>query len=266
MKLRTTLLAFMLIAAFLPLRSHAAMTSLITPTKPGEYQLSEQNQRLVKTYQRMFRYYSQKNFAHTRTVRVLLSNYPQHVEAIMYTAFERHPEIYQQLIKAAIDAEPAFTRDVITMALNMGIGEPAEIVRIAVQTEPSYADDIVNVASDQRDVDVAEIVRVAVLVEPQMAPSIMHSMSQQQPSQLDIVVQTVLESVPAMGNYLATWFNDVIGRNDQDASDEERALQQERARKVLLGAHRAGVERGQLLQTAAQYGITEQELDNLIQR
>lgn len=262
MKLITTITVAALLV-FSPMATKA-YEQQVKPTAPELYQLDEENQRLAKTYKRMFRYYQQRNFSHTRTVRVLLSNYPQHVEAIMYTAFDRYPSSYRHLIKAAIDAEPAFTRDIITMALNMGVGEPSEIVRLAVEAEPSYADDIVRTVSAHDGANLSEIIRVAVKVEPQMASSIMHSASQEQPSQIDVIVQAILESVPAMGGYVATLFNDLIGKSNADASDLERALQRERAAQVILGAHRAGVDIEQLRLTATEYGISDSELTELI--
>lgn len=261
MKLITTLtVAALLFTSF----AVAADDQLIEPTSPELYQLDEENQRLVATYKRMFRYYSQRNFSNTRTVRVLLSNYPQHVEAIMYTAFDRHPTSYRHLIKAAIDAEPAFTRDIITMALNMGVGEPSEIVRLAVEAEPSYADDIIRTVSSRGDTDLSELIRVAVTVEPQMASSILHSASQEQPSEIDVIVQAILESVPTMGNYIVSLFNDLIGRPSPDATLAEQQLQQDKAKQVILGAHRAGVDIEQLRATAIHYGISDSELAALI--
>ncbi|WP_127346084.1 hypothetical protein [Pseudidiomarina mangrovi] len=264
MKLATTISLAALIFVF----SHAAYADdqIVKPISPELYQLDEENQRLVATYKRMFRYYSRRSFSTTRTVRVLLSNYPQHVEAIMYTAFERNPEIYHHLIKAAIDAEPAFTRDIITIALNMGVGEPSEIVKFAVEAEPSYADDIVGTVSSRDDTSLSELIRVAVKVEPQMASSIMQTASQQQPGQIDVIVQTILESVPAMGNYLVSIFTDLIGKSSPDISADERALQRERATQVILGAHRAGIDVNQLRLTAAEYGISDSELEAIIKQ
>lgn len=262
MKLTTTIS----VAAVLILSSFVATADEqhVEPIAPELYQLDEENQRLVTTYKRMFRYYSRRNFSNTRTVRVLLSNYPQHIEPIMYTAFDRYPKSYRHLIKAAIDAEPAFTQDVITMALNMGVGEPSEIVKLAVEAEPSYADDIVRTVSARHNVDLSEIIRVAVKVEPQMASSIMQSASQDQPTKIDVIVQAILESVPTMGNYIVSLFNDLIGKSTPDISDQERALQRDRATQVILGAHRAGVGVEQLRLTATQYGISDNELAELI--
>lgn len=262
MKLTTTLCVATLALAF-SLPSHAD-EQRIAPVLPEVYQLDEENQRLVETYKRMFRYYSRRNFSHTRTVRVLLSNYPQHVEAIMYTAFDRYPETYQHLIKAAIDAEPAFTQDVITMALNMGVGEPGEIVKLAVEAEPSYADDIVRTVGQRDDANLYEIIRIAVKIEPQMASSIMQTASEQQPNKIDVVVQAILESVPTMGNYLVNIFNDLIGKSTATTTDIERSMQRQRATQVILGAHRAGIELEQLRITASQYGISDLELDALV--
>jgi hypothetical protein len=262
MKLATTIsMAAMIIIFADPVQ---AAEQKVEPVSPELYQLDAENQRLAETYKRMFRYYSRRNFSTTRTVRVLLSNYPQHVEAIMYTAFDRNPETYHHLIKAAIDAEPAFTRDIITMALNMGVGEPSEIVKLAVEAEPSYADDIVGTVSERDDTDLSELIRVAVNVEPQMASSIMQTASQQQPTKIDVIVQTILESVPTMGGYLVSIFNDLIGKSSPDISDAERALQRERATQVILGAHRAGITVEQLRLTASQYGISDTELEALI--
>lgn len=244
----------------------AAQQPLIEPKDPELYQPSPEIIRLAKTYDRMLGYYSKRNFSSTRSVRVLLSNYPQHVEPILYAAFEREPHLYRHIIRAAIHAEPGFTRDIMTMALNMDMADPAEIVKIAVEAEPSYADDIVTTAGRSHPEDLENIVRVAVRVEPQMADSIMRSASDQQPGKLESIVAATLEAVPAFGSYLATSLMDLIGLAEPKSADNlppnaEQIQQRERAMQVLRGARRAGVGNDQLQVIADNYGIQLSELN-----
>lgn len=248
--------------------SLAAQQTLVEPTDPELYQPSPEIIRLAKTYDRMLGYYAKRNFSSTRSVRVLLSNYPQHVEPILYAAFEREPHLYRHIIRAAIHAEPGFTRDIMTMALNMDMADPAEIVKIAVEAEPSYADDIVTTAGKSHPEHLENIVRVAVRVEPQMADSIMRSASDQQPGKLESIVAATLEAVPAFGNYLATSLMDLIGfagtTNDTDTTpNAEQIHQRERAMQVLRGARRAGVGNDQLQIIADNYGIQLSELNSV---
>lgn len=259
------IIAGMLATALLVTTSvNANEPPLVRPMSPENYQLDESNQRLAQTYERMFRYYAKRNFSHTRTVRVLLSNYPQHVEAIMYTAFDRYPSSYKHLIRAAIDAEPAFTRDIITMALNMGVADPADIVRAAVEAEPSYADDIVATVSEQNNAHLENLIRVAVRAEPEMAQSILTKVSNEQPGQLELIVQTILEAAPALGNYIATLVGDLVGEEDSESSLAETTSRRERIEQTLRGAHRAGISYDRLQAVAKNYGISDQELTRLI--
>ncbi|RUO75499.1 hypothetical protein [Pseudidiomarina taiwanensis] len=228
------------------------------------YQPSSDTVRLMQTYKRMLRYYEQRNFSPTRSVRVLLSNYPEHVEAILLAALDRYPKQYRQTLKAAIDAEPGFTRDIIIVALSQNIGDPAEIVRIAVEAEPSYADAIVQTAGERYPDSIETIVKVAVTVEPQMADSIMRSASEQQPGKLEAIVTASLEAVPAFGSYLASTLIDLIGLSEE-ADLEAQYTPRERAMQVLRGAHRAGVDTQQLQVVADNYGISHDELVDIIE-
>lgn len=245
----------------------AAQQPLVKAQDPALYQPSPEILRLAKTYDRMLGYYAKRNFSSTRSVRVLLSNYPQHVEPILYAAFEREPHLHRHIIRAAIHAEPGFTRDIMTMALNMDMADPAEIVKIAVEAEPSYADDIVLTAGKSHPEQLENIVRVAVRVEPQMADSIMRSASDQQPGKLESIVAATLEAVPAFGTYLATSLMDLIGLAEPATNDlaptSRQIEQRERAMQVLRGARRAGVGNDQLQVIADNYGIQLSELESI---
>lgn len=225
------------------------------------YQLTEENKRLVNTYLRMFRYYTKRNFSPTRTVRVLLSNYPEHVEAILHAAFERYPRNYEQVIKAAIDAEPGFTKDILTVAMYTEVAQPAELVRIAVEAEPAYADEIVVEASKVNPASVEELVRVAVKVEPEMADSIMQSASASQPEKVEGIVHATLSVLPAIGDYLASSLSDLI---DLVSSSDDPSVDQITTRKealsVLKGAYRAGMSYEEIQAIANAHGIADDEI------
>ncbi|WP_258808474.1 hypothetical protein [Pseudidiomarina sp. CB1] len=233
----------------------------------NSYQLTEDNKRLVNTYLRMFRYYTKRNFSATRTVRVLLSNYPEHVEPILHAAFERYPKSYEQIIKAAIDAEPGFTKDIMAVAMHTQVAKPAELVRIAVEAEPAYADEIVVEASRVDPANVEELVRVAVKVEPEMADSIMQSASASQPDKVEGIVHATLSVLPAIGDYLASSLSDLIdliASDDAEPSANEVTSRKE-ALSVLKGAYRAGMSYQEIEAIANAHGIDEEEIATVME-
>lgn len=254
--------ALVLLASFmLPISAQAdtEVTSTTTTEINNPYVLTEQNKRLVNTYLRMFRYYTKRNFSVTRTVRVLMSNYPEHVEAIMIAALERYPENYPYIIKAAIDAEPAFTRDIMAVAMHLEVAPATELVKIAVEAEPAYADQIVVDASKSNPNDVEAIVRIAVSIQPEMAPSIMQSAGSSQPDKVEGIVHATLSVLPSMGDYLMSSLNDLIdlirGNSANEMSDDQRETL-----SVLRGAHRAGMSYADLQRVAKNHGISDAQL------
>lgn len=231
----------------------------------SSYQLTEENKRLVNTYLRMFRYYTKRNFSPTRTVRVLLSNYPEHVESILHAAFERYPKNYEQIIKAAIDAEPGFTKDIMSVAMHTRVAQPAELVRIAVEAEPAYADQIVVEASRVNPANVEELVRVAVKVEPEMADSIMQSASASQPEKVEGIVHATLSVLPAIGDYLSSSLSDLIELiTINNNSDSNEVTSRAEALSVLKGAYRAGMSYQKIEAIASAHGISQEEVAAII--
>lgn len=227
--------------------------------------LTEDQQRLADTYKRMLRYYEQRNFSSTRSVRVLLSNYPHHVTPILYAAFERYPRHYRHIIKAAIDAEPAFTREIISVALNLQVADPADIVRIAVETEPSYAETAVSAVDEIQPSHLNDVIRVAVTTEPNTADGILRAHHQAETSKLISIIHAVLSAAPALGHYLTDTLSDIIGSNDPKSMTEaERDAQRKRAIQLLRSAYQnGGINADQLEAIAARHQLTETDLSDI---
>lgn len=262
MKISTALLLSLALAS--PAAVNATtFDESITALTNDAYEVSGENQRLVNTYLRMLRYYNKRNFSVTRTVRVLISNYPHHVEPIMLAALERYPKKYEHIIKAAIDAEPAFTKDILTVAMYKEVASPSELVRIAVEAEPAYADEIVAEASKVDPDNVEELVRVAVRVEPEMADSIMRSASTSQPERVEGIVHATLSMLPALGDYIVSSLSDLISYM-RDDGDEATELKKQEAMSILKGAHRAGMDYQELGDLAESHGIAKEELAAVI--
>ncbi|OZB04190.1 MAG: hypothetical protein B7X54_08405 [Idiomarina sp. 34-48-12] len=263
MKVLPTLLAA---SVFITYASYAADSAVVETTKTSAYILDEESQRLADTYARMLRYYEQRNFSSTRSVRVLMSNYPHHVEPILYAAFDRYPRHYRHIIKAAIDAEPAFTRDVISAALNLRVADPAEIVRIAVKTEPSYAEAIVGTVDEIDPAHLNEVIRVAVTTEPHTADGILRANKEAEVGKLESIIQAVLAAAPAVGGYLADTISDIIGSAEaEDSNQISQDQERQRAIKLLRSAYNAGgLTEEQLHAIAARHELSSQELESII--
>lgn len=243
--------------------TYAADSAIVETTNTSTYVLDQENQRLADTYARMLRYYDQRNFSSVRSVRVLMGNYPHHVEPILYAAFERYPNHYRHIIKAAIDAEPAFTREIISMALSLKVADPADIVRIAVEAEPSYAETIVATVDQMDPAQLDNVVRVAVMTEPQTADSILRSNRNAELSKLESVLHTVLSAAPALGSYLVDTISDLIGSNDADDTAEN---EKQRAIQLIRSAYNSGgVDEQQVELLAAKHDLTDAELQLIYQ-
>jgi len=233
--------------------------------KPTEQQLVAgkdlDQQRLVETYSRMYRYYERRNFNSQRSVRILLSNYPQHVTPILAAAFDRYPMHYRHIMRAAIHAEPAFTSEIVSIALQQQIADPADIVKIAVEAEPSYADTIVNLASDNSPSAIHELVKVAVLVEPATADTILRGTNVEDLTRFELVLRSLLDAVPTLTQYLSQTVADLIAGDSAQEEVTDYSESQERARAVALlrSAHRAGIPQGDLELIATRYNIAETE-------
>jgi hypothetical protein len=260
MKVLPTLLAA---SVFITYASYAADSAVVETTKPSVYVLDDESQRLADTYARMLRYYEQRNFSSIRSVRVLMSNYPHHVEPILYAAFERYPRHYRHIIKAAIDAEPAFTREVISVALNLRVADPAEIVRIGVETEPSYAEAIVGTVDEIDPEHLNEVIRIAVTTEPHTADGILRANKEAEVGKLESIIQAVLAAAPAVGGYLADTISDIIGSADNtEANEIQQDQDRERAIKLLRSAYKAGgLTNEKLHAIAARHELSSQELE-----
>lgn len=221
-----------------------------------EYVLSEETQRLSSTYSRMLRYYDQRNFSSVRSVRVLMGNYPHHVEPILHAAFERYPKHYRHIIKAAIDAEPAFTREIISTALNLKVADPADIVRIAVEAEPSYAEMVVATVNNVTPESLDTAVRVAVLTEPQTADSILRANRNAELSTLNTILQSILSAVPTLGSYLVDTISDLIG-----SSEESIDVNNQRAIELIRSAYTSGgLDKEQANALAKKHELTNEEV------
>lgn len=236
--------------------------------------LDPDSEKLLPTYLRLFRDYDKRNFAITRSVRILLKHYPQHVEAILLSAFHQQPERYRQIISAAINAEPALTQDVIGVAMNIGISDTAEIVKTAILAEPSYADDIVQVASHMQPQEVEHIVRVAIDAEPDLADEIVRSAADSQPNKISEIFLSALKAIPATANYIAEsvsslWQEDdselgaleTIPLNNPTQTAAIKQREQARLREILVGAINAGIPQSELSNIAYAVGISETELE-----
>lgn len=262
MKVLPTLLAA---SVFMTCATYAADSAVTEVSKTKTYVLEEENQRLAETYARMLRYYEQRNFSSTRSVRVLMGNYPQHVEPILYAAFERYPNHYRHIIKAAIDAEPAFTRDIITIALNLEVADPAEIVRIGVETEPSYAEAMVSTVDQINPEQFNEVIRVAVLTEPHTADGILRANKEAEVGKLESIIRSVLAAAPALGGYLADTISDIIGSTSDTDELQAQDIERKRAIALLRSAYDAGgITIEQLKVIAARHELSEDELEQIL--
>lgn len=260
MKVLPTLLAA---SVCLSCATYAADSAIVDITDTQKYVLNQENQRLADTYARMLRYYDQRNFSSVRAVRVLMGNYPHHVEPILYAAFERYPNHYRHIIKAAIDAEPAFTREIISMALSLKVADPADIVRIAVEAEPSYAETIVATVDQMDPTQFANVVRVAVLTEPQTADGILRSNRDAEIGKLESVLHTVLSATPTLGSYLVDTISDLIGFSTTEATPQNK---NKRAIQLIRSAYNSGgLDKSEVELLAAKHELSEEETKLILQ-
>lgn len=227
------------------------------------FQPNESTQRLIQAYDRLLRQHTRQNMGITRSVRILIKNYPEHVEPILAAAFLQRPNAYHHIARAAIHAEPALTQDIVSLAIRMELAAPEEVVQVAIRAEPTYIDDIVHAASIESPNDLESIVRVAVKTDPEMASTILSSVNNNEVGHFSGFIQTTLNALPALGNYLVDTFHSIIPGEDKLTPEQQLVLSEERTDKILRGALQAGISRDEVEEAAHSAGISTHRLDEI---
>lgn len=240
-----------------------------TPESPPQEQndsIDDKQHRLTKAYERLLDQQLKQNLSIIRSVRVLVNNYPEHINPILNAAFNKEPRHYSHIIRAAILTEPALTQDIVIISIGRDLDSPANIVRIAIEAEPGYIDDIVRAASLVAPQHLDSIVRAAVESDPDMTQQVLMSANDTSPGKLAKFMDTALNALPALGDYLLSTMQSVIPYLDQNLSPEEQALlQREKTKDILRGALQAGMTKAEIETAATAAGLDTRDLDYVAQ-
>ncbi|RUO62827.1 hypothetical protein SAMN06297229_2330 [Pseudidiomarina planktonica] len=230
----------------------------------GSVVVDDKQQRLTKAYERLLDQQLKQNLSIVRSVRVLVNNYPEHINPILNAAFNKEPRHYSHIIRAAILTEPALTQDIVITSIARDMDSPANIVRIAIKAEPGYIDDIVRAASLIAPYELDSIVQAAVESDPEMTQQVLMSANDTSPGKLAQFMDSALNALPALGDYLLSTMQSIIPYLDKDVSPEEQELmQREKTKDILRGALQAGMTKEEIESAATAAGLNTQDLDSV---
>jgi hypothetical protein len=211
----------------------------------------------------------EQNITIGRAIKSIVGQDPQQAASIVGVALDLYPDMYKEIIHAAISAQPTLAEEVVTMALNKGISNCTSIVEIAINADPSYIDHVVTAAANSIPEQLSEIVRIAVMTEPDSADYIVQSLAKAHPSKIVDILQSAINAVPFVGEYvvealLAVFPNDaeIVITTAVRESSEHR----EHVKKIIEAAQNSGVDMDKLETYAINGGATVEELSQVLDK
>ncbi|RUO76548.1 hypothetical protein CWI84_11545 [Idiomarina tyrosinivorans] len=237
---------------------HAIATSATIISPPQQY-----NQKLAHTYSNMLEGHLAQNFSIYRSVRILLSNYPEHVNEIVAAAIKKQPQATPGIVNAAMRTEPALTEDTLNVALALQPQQFKRIIKTALATEPAYADQIVLTASRFRPQSTSEILRVALKTEPSMSDAIVRSAASSQPEKLWDFVISAVKQVPSAAEQIFTGITAWFTGDNMDPTIKAEQLKKPQWREVIVSAINAGVKKEDVSELARKVKLSDEELAEL---
>lgn len=219
--------------------------------------LTEREVNLIKKYNNVIDDHLNYNFSITRTVRILVNHYPQHVNQILVAAYQHYPTRIPLINRAVIQVEPALTSDVLTTTHLVAPQAFDETIAQAIDVEPSYIDDIVTTATQLAPEKLDTIVRVAIVSEPRMSETVVKSAAESAPNGfLDAVVSSIKE-IPQVTKSAFVAVRDFFSFNE---SDERQIPEPEQWQRFIVEAKAQGITRAELEWFKEQGYLTEEQI------
>ncbi len=143
-----------------------------------------------------------------RSVSTILGRYPEQVDLVIPVALELYPDKYEQIVRGAINAEPALACDVVVAAIESKLVDSQEIVRIAVESDPAYASEIVETAASHDIAEIQNIVRVAISTSDFHQDAIVESTISSFPEQFAEILSGAIQALP---DQITTFVSTALG-------------------------------------------------------
>ena len=205
--------------------------------------LTPQEKKLVDKYNSVIDDHLNYNFSITRTVRILVNHYPQHVNQILIAAYQHYPTRIPVINRAVIQVEPALTSDVLTTTHLVAPQAFDETIAQAIDVEPSYIDDIVTTATRLAPEKLNTIVRVAIVSEPRMSETVVKSAAESSPDNfLDAVVSSIKE-IPQITKHAFVAVKDFFNFNN---AEQKTRPKPEQWNRFIVEAKAQGINREEL--------------------
>lgn len=219
--------------------------------------LTDREKKLVDKYNAVIDDHLNYNFSITRTVRILVNHYPQHVNQILVAAYEHYPTRIPLINRAVIQVEPALTADVLTTTHLVAPRAFDETIAQAIDVEPSYIDDIVTTATQLAPEKLNTIVSVAIISEPQMSETVVKSAAQSAPDGfLDAVVSSIKE-IPQITKSAFVAVRDFFNFNE---ANQKKTPKPEQWDRFIVEAKAQGITRTELEWFKEHGYLTEQQI------
>lgn len=222
--------------------------------------LSEQTWKMDETF---FKQQVNQSMSPGRTVRSLISHYPQSTAGIVDVALDLYPDKFKEIIHSAVSTQPSSAEDIVTIALKKGLTECESIVEAAIKAEPSYVSFVARAAANASPDDFNDILRVAVLTEPDSADKIVQHMATSYPEKIAVILSNTVKHVPLVGEYIVDALLAVFPNKAEEVVSvavRESSAQREQIQRIITTALNAGVTVDDVSNYATMGGATEAEI------
>ncbi|MGQ8366948.1 hypothetical protein [Glaciecola sp. 1036] len=203
-------------------------------------------------------------------IRSLLARYPEKTTQFAEVAFATYPEKYKEIISASVIAQPMYVDEIIKVANEYKVSDPADIVSIAISAEPSYAEVATKAACKYSPDHFEEIVKTAVQSEPDSADQIAQKLVTAYPNRTMEILVTTIKEVPYVGNYILDALLAVVQEDEEKSQEliitsmEQLADYPKAVERLVQLAHQHQVDAQLVKESAIKGGLSETEIVALI--
>jgi len=210
----------------------------------SEQSLATQEARLLKTYTSIIENHLNKNLSIMRTVRILINNYPEHSTYIVPAAFDLVPNKKKAIIKAAIQAEPAVTYNVVETSLTYFPNDAEMIIQTAIETEPAYISDVLTLAMSRVPEKADTLITLTLKNYPSYSESIMRTVHENSSGSLLSSVIGTLKLLPESAGYVLDGIKSFF--TSLGTTDSQATISKEQWRLLALEAKNSGLKKEKL--------------------
>ncbi|WP_395340537.1 hypothetical protein PN836_017070 [Ningiella sp. W23] len=202
----------------------------------------------------------------------LLQRYPEKTGDFLSIAFTAYPDKYEEIISASVSTNPMFIDQIIMVANQHKISNPAEIVKIAVNAEPSYAEITTREACKVSPDYFNEIIKTAVHAEPDSADQIAQRLVKAYPNKTMEILVTTIKEVPYVGKYILDALLATVDEGSDESENmiivsvEQLTEYPDALNRLVALAHDQNIDAEKVRDSAIKGGLSEDAVALLIEK